>query len=920
MYLEKPLVNRVQRYASPAEPYRVLPRLLSAFTVAALVATGLLSVGLPPASAFQEPVGTSTATPSALPPDPDSLTAVVPEPAADPSASPSPVEGEAAQTSPEPSLEREQTAPSEQAVEIVPPAQTPSSQEETLAEQQGMNGAFMGMEAKQTKSTARGKAAVPYASSSWVPNFGVLGMDVSGHQPNVNWVSESGRGARFAYVKASEGISMTSSYFSSQYTGARNAGLIRGAYHFALPSVSSGSVQADFFVNNGGGWSADGWTLPPLLDVEYNPYSSLGNSCYNMTPAQMVAWIRDFSDRILARTGRLPMIYSTGDWWNRCTGYNTSFSANGLHIAAYNTWGPEPLPAGWREYRMWQFSDSGPLAGDSNVWNGSMDQLRAFATAGDSAKKTSVGDLNGDGKNDLLSVRGDGGLWFHAGTGAGTFTSGIKIGTGWGVYSQLIGSGDINGDGRSDLLALRPDGSMWFYAGTGVVGEGSSGFVGGKSVGAATWGQYSKVVAANDNNADGKNDLIATKPDGTLWQFSGLGSVSSASNGFAVPIKIGTSSWDTFSAIVGTGDLSSDGIPDILATRADGSLWFYEGTGSKTPSGNTYSPARKIGSSGWEQFQDVLGTGDLNGDGKPDILGIRADGTQYFYPGTGMRDNGFLAARNIGGSGWSQFKQVLAVGDIDSDGVPDLLAIEHNGALWQYPGNGSGGYKARIGVGNSWNAYETVIGAGDVDGDSRSDLLAIRPDGTLWFYAGSGKVSANNSGYAPGLQIGTYWNSFTEVMAAGDMNSDGKADILAKRSDGSLWFYAGIGRVSPTNSGFGAGKNLGASVWVSDSKIVGAGDIDGDGKNDVLSVDFQGALWFRAGTGALNSLSELKKPLKIGGSGWDAYGTLLGIGDSDKNAKADLVGINNNGSLWFYSGTGMKADAFRPGIKQSILR
>ena len=92
-------------------------------------------------------------------------------------------------------------------------------------------------------------------------------------------------------------------------------GMIRGAYHFALPSVSTGAAQADYFVNNGGGWTGDGKTMPPLLDIEYNPYPSLGNTCYNMSQAAMVNWIAAFSNRVLARTGRLPMIYTTTDWW-----------------------------------------------------------------------------------------------------------------------------------------------------------------------------------------------------------------------------------------------------------------------------------------------------------------------------------------------------------------------------------------------------------------------------------------------------------------------------------------------------------------------------------------------------------------------------------------------------------------------------
>ena len=60
----------------------------------------------------------------------------------------------------------------------------------------------------------------------------------------------------------------TSSTFTSQYNGARRAGLNRGAYHFATPNTSSGGRQADFFVTHGGDGKADGHTLPGGLDRE----------------------------------------------------------------------------------------------------------------------------------------------------------------------------------------------------------------------------------------------------------------------------------------------------------------------------------------------------------------------------------------------------------------------------------------------------------------------------------------------------------------------------------------------------------------------------------------------------------------------------------------------------------------------------
>ena len=165
--------------------------------------------------------------------------------------------------------------------------------------------------------------------------------------------------------------------------GSYFAGIIRGAYHFALPDRSSGAVQANFFVDSGGGWSADGKTMPPMLDFEYNPY---GQTCYGMTPAQLVSWVRDFSNTVKARTGVYPVIYTSAYYWNQCTGSNTTFGAtNPLFIAYYPylrspLGSPGPMPAGWTYQSIWQYSDSGAFPGDADVWNGTLAQLKSFAT------------------------------------------------------------------------------------------------------------------------------------------------------------------------------------------------------------------------------------------------------------------------------------------------------------------------------------------------------------------------------------------------------------------------------------------------------------------------------------------------------------------------------------------------------------
>lgn len=114
--------------------------------------------------------------------------------------------------------------------------------------------------------------ATPNASAS---SSQVLGMDVSAWQGTVNWKGAYSNGARFAYIKATESSTYKSSTFASQYAGAAAAGIVRGAYAFAVPNKSSGAVQADYLVKNGGGWTADGKTLPRCSTSSTTPTPAL---------------------------------------------------------------------------------------------------------------------------------------------------------------------------------------------------------------------------------------------------------------------------------------------------------------------------------------------------------------------------------------------------------------------------------------------------------------------------------------------------------------------------------------------------------------------------------------------------------------------------------------------------------------------
>lgn len=219
------------------------------------------------------------------------------------------------------------------------------------------------------------------------------GVDVSGWQANVDWQTVWNQGARFAYIKASEGPWTMNDYFAQQYNGAANIGMIRGAYHFAQPNQSSGANQAQVFVQSGGGWSADGITLPGVLDLEFNNGKDGTNRCFSQTSAQLTAWSSDFFSTYKAKTGRDAVLYTSYSFWQECMASATAFSqTNPLWIAAYGPSLPNLLiPGGWPQFTFWQFSDNGPYnGGDSNVFNGDISGLQRLAKGNDSGATKAI--------------------------------------------------------------------------------------------------------------------------------------------------------------------------------------------------------------------------------------------------------------------------------------------------------------------------------------------------------------------------------------------------------------------------------------------------------------------------------------------------------------------------------------------------
>lgn len=218
-----------------------------------------------------------------------------------------------------------------------------------------------------------------------------------------------------------------------------------------------------------------------------------------------------------------------------------------------------------------------------------------------------------------------------------------------------------------------------------------------------------------------------------------------------------------------------------------------------------------------EKSPTKAGFGDINGDGRADVLSRDTAGRLWFAPG----DN---SGRLIGG-GWNSMTAITRHGDLTGDGIEDLLARDTTGRLWLYPATGRGGFLARRLIGTGWNTMSRIAAAGDLTGDGKNDLLAADKTGKLWLYPGTG-----HSHVMSRRLVGGGWNSMNALTGPGDLTGDKKNDLLARDTTGRLWLYPGTGR-----SSFGARKLIG-SGWNAMESFVSVGDTDGDGINDLNTV------------------------------------------------------------------------------------
>jgi lysozyme len=194
----------------------------------------------------------------------------------------------------------------------------------------------------------------------------VEGIDVSEFQGTIDWNAVKGSGRGFAIARVSDGTGHLDPYFSSNWSGIKAAGMIRGVYQFFRASEDP-VAQANLLISNVGALAAN--DLAPVADVEVSDGVS-GSTLVN----NLASWV----STIKAATGRTPMIYSAPGFWDGLP--NTGqFGSDVLWVANWQVSCPD-TPTPWTGWTFWQYADNGNVPGisgavDLDQFNGTAAQL-----------------------------------------------------------------------------------------------------------------------------------------------------------------------------------------------------------------------------------------------------------------------------------------------------------------------------------------------------------------------------------------------------------------------------------------------------------------------------------------------------------------------------------------------------------------
>ncbi|NUR04191.1 MAG: hypothetical protein HOY79_49105 [Streptomyces sp.] len=304
----------------------------------------------------------------------------------------------------------------------------------------------------------------------------------------------------------------------------------------------------------------------------------------------------------------------------------------------------------------------------------------------------------------------------------------------------------------------------------------------------------------------------------------------------------------------------------VIANRA--------GTAVRTLSGGL---ARGVVSPAWNG-KDASGRLVPNGAYTWKLTVTPADGQGATLTRTGtVKATGAAAA-------WRDF--------VGTDGFGELLTLNGSGGLTYQYGSGQGTFTGKR-TGSGWPTTVKAVPFGDLSGDRCNDVLVRFSNGTLRAYRPAcGAAVTPSTAYT---SLGTGWNQYDVLTSPGDVSGDGRADLVARQSStGDVYLY------KATSTGTLSARVKIASRWTGYKKILGAGDLNGDGYGDLLAQDKSNELWRYDGT----ATGTFKSRVKVFDDWGASYDVIVGVGDITGDGRADLVSRDTSGTVWRNNGNG----------------
>ena len=351
-----------------------------------------------------------------------------------------------------------------------------------------------------------------------------------------------------------------------------------------------------------------------------------------------------------------------------------------------------------------------------------------------------------------------------------SFASKVDFATGGGPIR--VAFGDIDGDGKVDLIVAN--------GGSNTVSvfrnTSSSGSVGAGSFAAKidfATGSLPVLVAFGDLDGDGKPDLVVTnRYSNTVSVFKNTSSSGSITFASRVDFPTGVQPYG-----VAIGDIDGDGKPDLAVGNIDGTVSVFRNTGT-TGSITSGSFASKVD---FVAAADVDGVaiGDIDGDGRPDLVAVsRNYNIACVFRNTSTSGSITFAARVDFGTGMEPHG--VAIGDLDGDGKLDLVVGNYKGkTVSVFRNTGSPGS-----ITFTANAYPTApsplsVAIGDIDGDGKPDLVASGTDSAaVSVLRNTSSIgSITSSSFAPKVDFGTGVTPY--YIATGDIDGDGKPELVS---------------------------------------------------------------------------------------------------------------------------------------------